>query len=738
MLRLVANVSRSLRRHTCRSVGAMLRAEMVHRKQQNKHLQQELENLRQKLSDVRVQSMIAGTPQTYKPFGTYVGNNDVVLPQNKLVPACDAKGPGGLVDFAEETSVINRKSDELDREARHQAAVEEEYHVFQAKERDTHNKKRAMVLERKRRLLEQDPDVLQPADDEHALEDGATTQVQRIVRGAQARARVRKLRPLLSNAATMIQGIMRGHLGRSYADLKRLDKHAVIYIQRVWRGHVGRCTLKSTRWKLERTVAARDIQRIARGREGRRRVEHKRSLRESARRGSEVVGAKQLFHQDIVELANAVDARTSKRAAPPLPNIVLGLLKVVSLMLEEDEESGAITQYSVLGVQSVKKVKAALLFSWQDALCLLRRSSKLLRRLRQVAEGPACRRPRMIYFSQDAIETYRALQCDDGWNVNTIGCVGGGAKACQHLMMWVDALQEVFAYQREFADDLGSDRMPWVARVHESMRCMRHLELSRMVWENAVTCLQQILHESRAELPKHRQSGLPANVSSRRGDLRLCVAEGALKILEERHACARDVLMRMKQEEDEAQRNDEARERLRMAALVEDLTHAEASLADICIRLEAARKTARNEIQTDQAHLQLCLDELTTCEIVRRERWTSLEMFRTQKMRNDKRRGTDVEVWGDLRHQLRVVGELEAASAIAAEDLKIILNGSEPDVGAVSASFSIQELEVLQTKAKEAQSFAAAAQMRLDFMEQEKENAHTVASEAEVSFNFDA
>lgn len=712
----------------------MLRAEMMHRKQQNKQLQNELEHLRQQLSEVYATN--TKMPQSANSCQRLAENGEVIAPRDHESQATEHDGLKGFVETA---SKIQRKAEELERQAHRQVALEEQYFIFQARERDAQNKKRAKVLERKRRLLEQDPNLLQPGvDDEYTLEDEAATHIQRIARGVQGRTRVRNLRPVLHNAATIIQGIIRGHLGRSRVELKIIDKHAVTNIQRVWRGHLGRCATLSIRRKLERTTAARDIQKIARGRHGRRRVDHKRGLRESARNGAEVVGVKQLFHQDIVELANAVDALLVDYSSAPLPGIALGLLKVVALMLEGGEESGIITRYSPLGVKSVQKLQPTLEFSWRDALSLLRRSYKLLRRLRQVAEGPSSRRPRMVYFSQAAVRVYTALRCDRGWNVTTIGRVGRGAKACQHLMMWVDALQEVFAYQREFADDLGSDRMLWVARAQQSVRCMRHLELSRMVWAHAVTSLEQIIRESRDTEPQHRVNLLATSDSnSRRGDLRRRVAENALKALKSRETCARDALCRMRQEEEDAQKNDEAREQLREDTLIEDLNHAEASLAESLTRLKEAKVVAREGIETDQIHLQLLLDELTTCEVVRRERWTSVEMFRTQRRRNAKRRGVDVEVWGDLRHQLRVVGELEAASFLAAEDVTFTREVSNPDGGTASKGSRDHEFELLQARAHEAQSLAAEAQARLVLMEEEQETAHATASETEVSFIVD-
>ena len=714
----------------CRSVGAILCAEMMHRKYQNQQLQQELQHLRQRLLATRTHSTTLGTPGdgAVAPF-TDDNDNDLEIPP----VAYDE------LYFDEDELVMKRMAEKLERKACQQKALEEQYHVLRAKERDSQNRKRAMVLERKRRLLERDPDVVQPRDnDEYTLEDQAATEVQRIARGIQGRARMRRLRPILNNAATSIQGIIRGHLDRSYAARKRTGKRAVTNIQRVWRGHIGRCALKYNLWTQERSKNARDIQRIARGRQGRRRVAHKRGLRESGKRGSEVVGVKQLFRQDIIELADAIGTPLEDAVVTSLPSIVLGLLKVVALMLEEDEDSGAITRYSALGVQSIEKVQPEVRFSWRDALSLLRRSSKLLRRLRQVAEAPASKRPRIVHFSQSAVKNYHAVRCDHGWNVKSMGLVGAGAKACQHLMMWVDALQKVFACQCDFAGDFGSDRAPWIARAQQSMRSMRHLELSRMASEHAVTCLQNIICESHEVAPQPSQSEFhECNTNIRRGDLRLCVAQSALEILKERETLARDALEGVQRKEDDAQRNDEAREQLTIDALVADLDNARADLERERIVHEEAIKEAEAGDETDQARLQLYYDKRTMCEIVRRERWTSLEMLRIQRMRNAKWRGVEVEVWGDLLQQMRVVGEMEAASVLASEDLRFVRHKCKPGESGGPAEISIHEMESLQTRAKEAQSMADAAQMRLRIMEEERESAYATAAEAEVSSSCD-
>lgn len=696
---------------------------MLHKRQQNQRLQKELENLRKGLREAHARAATV-----------HIGNSDHILPDSSVTgePQFDREG---LRAIGEDASTVKCKSEELEHQARRYAVLEEQYRILQTKQRDAQNKKRAMVLERKRRLLEQDPHLLQHADDdEYTLEDQAAIQVQRIVRGMQGRLHVQRLRPILNGAAVAIQGILRGHLGRSYASLKKKDNRAVTDIQRVWRGHVGRTALEIYGVEIENNRAAGAIQRIFRGCRDRVRAEHKRGFLKSAKLGSEVVGVKHLFHQDIVELAEAIDISLHEEGVAPRPSVVLGLLRVVALMLQENADSGAITIYSALGVQSAHNVGMVRRYTWVDAARLLRRSSKLLRRLRQVAEGPASKRPRMVHFSQAAVQTYTALRCDHKWNVVALGRIGSGAKACQQLLMWVDALQEVFAHQSEFVEDLGSDRISWIERARKSMRHLRHLELSRMVWEHGVTCLMQVLRELHNESVVGNKHGLPGNALSRRGDLRACVVECSLTILREREATLQNALARLSNEEEEAQRNDYARELFKMETLFEELRLADLNVLDKSRRLEDAKKASHDGIGADQAFLQLCLDELTMSEVNRREHWTSLEICRIQNARNSNRRGVKVDVWGDLRHQLRVVGEAEAASILAVENYNYSVEELNAAEVATPDSSSIPELTVLQERATKAQDLARVAKLQLDQMEEERENTEALATEAEVSF----
>lgn len=704
---------------------------MLNKKQQNQRLQEELESLRKELAEAHAQAMqMTPLPGTTVMDSDNDDNTSAGLNISRA-PAAEELDPATCWG---RSSLLQRESNALEHQARKYVVLEEQYNLLQKNQRDAQNKKRALVLERKRRLLEQDPNLQQRAeDDEYTLEDHAATQVQRIVRGWQGRFYVKRLRPILIGAAVAIQGLLRGHLGRSYASVRKKNNRAITNIQRVWRGHMGRATLHIHQVKKGEDKAAQNIQRIYRGRRDRVRAEHKRDFLSSAKRGAEVVGVRQLFHQDIVDLADTIDISIHNSRVPPPPSVVLGLLRVVALMLEEDDEAGRVTTYTTLGVQSVYKIGVSRQFTWVDALRVLRRSSKLLRRLRQVAEGPASKRPRMVHFSQAAVQTYKALRYDCAWNPVTLGRIGGGAKACQHILMWVDALQEVFAHQLEFGDDLGSDRAPWVGRVHASMRHMRHLEVSRLVWEHGVACLNRVLHESRSESVVDKKRTTSRSIAaSRRGDLRVSVVERSLAIFRERETDARHALCVAKEQEEDTQKNDLARELFRMETLLEDLKLAELDVAEKSRRLEDAKKASFDGIEADQTCVQLCLDELTASEVARRERWTFLEMYKLQTTRNAKRRGVEVEVWGDLRHQLRVVAEAEAAAILAIEEHKYTLE-KMGDVDARSGSSGSPEIELLRERAQKAEDLVRSTRLQLGQMEDERETAHAIATESEVS-----
>ena len=701
---------------------------MIKKRKRNQQLRQEVEDLRQELTATRETHQLSSSIEENRSLKKLTGSTELIPTpsvQDQYQPST-----GNCLSKKNLHEQIRTKSEKLKHETIQQAALENQYQLLRSKERNRQKRERAIVLERKTRPLEQYPGKFQfSADDELSLEDHAAVLIQRAARGVQGRTRVTKLRPVLDNAATLIQGIARGHLSRLQANFERMNKHAMTNIQRVWRGYISRMKVQSIRLAADRHNAARNIQRIVRGCNGRQRMDHKRSHKKSARVGAEVVGIKQLFHEDLLELVNAIESHQTGSLADSLPGIGLGVLKVVVLMLEDDE-SVAI-RHNSLGKRSGGRLKPSMHFSWEDALLMLRRSSYFLRRLRQLAEGPTSRRPRILYISQNSVRIYKAIRCDPNWNVTTLSHIGRGAKALRHLMMWVDALQNVFAYQREFADNLDSDWLLWVTRTQQNKRRMRHLKLSRMVWEHAVTCLEKILRESQNSvcmLTERNSRSSRIDWDIRKGNLRLCVVEGALGVVKEHEMCAKHAISRMEQEEDEAQKSDEACERYELRILEANLEDAQTNLTDRLTKLENARKVARDGMSTDNTHLQLCLSDVVITQVICRECGSALGMYRIQSERYAKLRGLQVEVWRALYDQGRVVGELEAASILAIEDMKNFRVDADPD------SPGDEEFKILQSRANEARSLAAQAQLLLNSMEGEEETVFSMASEAEVRY----
>ncbi|CAM9513235.1 unnamed protein product, partial [Discosporangium mesarthrocarpum] len=715
------------------SVGAKLETEILRRRQQNHRLQKELQELRCSLAKAQ-EDLECSRVQAQES----AGSGDLSSEQEGF-------GEGDIsrkeVECSRKALELRRCEEEVAYRAKKLKGIQDQQVIFKRNEKRQQNLRRGLILERKRRLLGQglsgQRQTLAPS--EYTIEDDAATQLQRLVRGVQARSYVKGLKPILNAAATKIQGVMRGHLGRSLADSKRRYQISVTAIQRVWRGHVGRAAFQENRVEYEAHQAARTIQRVARGRNGRRRVQHKQSLLESARLGSEAVGVTQLFHQDIVELADAIEAPLLDGSRDPPPGVVLGLLWVVELMLVANgSPHDEISHYSTVGVRSWTQLQPAQKLTWRGALRLLRRTSKLIRRLRQLAEGPASTRPRLLCLSHAAVQNYQALRNDQGWGVTAMGQVGQGAKACQQLTLWVKALQEVFAYQLEFAEELGMDRPAWVKRARSNARRMRSLLLERTTLARSTEVAGLVLSEARGgEMPKSDPSVTGSlDHCSRKGDLKISVAGKAEASLKMRLRAVEEAITSLKEEEEAGQRGDVASEQYQMHVLTKDLERAQSQYEEAKERFAKVQSQGQDGNNPDQGNLPRLLDAVSELAVKRRECWAKVELARIQQERNAKRRGVDVTVSGDLRYKAQCLGDLEAALAVAEEDLhhfrtKLGIVAEAGQTGDMAATH-VSEMQALLCKEVEAREQVSRGRTELEQMQEDIEAAFARMEEDQI------
>lgn len=352
-------------------------------------------------------------------------------------------------------------------------------------ERVIEDKRRAVELERARRLLP--PGGVHPADERKArtLEDISATSITRMVRGVEARFYAKRLRRVYARAATIIAAGIRGKISRIYAKKIRTARYAAWNIQRVTRGRQARARYYILLQRSHQQIAAVRIQTAQRGRAARRRVFRRMELRRKALAAAEAVGVRKLFAQDLKELATAIqEAQVDSRLAFP-PAAVLGLVRIMMLMLSEDGGGAlgtTLSDYTAIGTKHGMEVERNDL-SWTGAVKVLRRGHWLLRRLRFLAAGPASVPPRLLSLPLQSLELLRAYDNDPTMSLDAMERVVMGRKACVQLLTFVQALRIVYEVQSDFFEQLGGDESTpnWLIRRRVGAQRRRALQALRDV-----------------------------------------------------------------------------------------------------------------------------------------------------------------------------------------------------------------------------------------------------------------
>lgn len=268
-----------------------------------------------------------------------------------------------------------------------------------------------------------------------ALDGIIATSIQRLARGHAARVYTKKLRASLYDVAIVIQSLVRGFLvRRRFKKTVELNKK-VTKVQALQRGRLGRQKASKALIERQRQQASVHISRYIVGYFGRNRFKLKQRLLEVSGISAHAVGPSQLFPSDVMDLARRIETSLMDPVNHGLPPVVLGLLRVVILLLGGDE----ITVVLPTGVVGPKSMKYANDINWEDAMRVLRRTSKFLRRLRVVAAGPAARRPRLLTVPEEGLQLYQAYKMDPEWRsditlVHASDSIAssGGSIACLH------------------------------------------------------------------------------------------------------------------------------------------------------------------------------------------------------------------------------------------------------------------------------------------------------------------
>jgi len=215
----------------------------------------------------------------------------------------------------------------------------------------------------------------------------------------------------MTAASIVIQAIIRGFLARQRYKKTVERNKKVTRIQALQRGRMGRKRARKISEEKRRKNASIHISRYIVGNYGRTRFRQKRRLLKASAASASIVGPSQLFPSDVVDLAKRIEAAVLDPVRNGLPPVILGLLRVIILLLGGDD----ITVVMPTGVMAPKRMKYANDVGWEDAMRVLRRSSRFLHRLRVVASGPAAKRPRLLAVSEDGMQLYHAYKLDPEW-----------------------------------------------------------------------------------------------------------------------------------------------------------------------------------------------------------------------------------------------------------------------------------------------------------------------------------
>lgn len=339
--------------------------------------------------------------------------------------------------------------------------------------------RQAAELQRARVRL-RDGEVL--PEDEHVamgLEDASATRIQARVRGMITRPWVKRHHLHVARLVTRVQAAYRGHMGRKYARDYARRRRAAVKIQSVWRSSRLKHLLATLRVTRARDLAARPIQRFLRAYLARRRVMNRRVFVSCARGALESVNHKGLIPEDLVELADRLLATLTDPAEAFPPPALLGLLRLIAFLLATPECPDLVTHYNLLGARS-QHVVTTMELTWSNAMRMLYRTKRLLRKLRSLASDPLRSPPRVLYFPPECLQLAAELRKDPFFSEQAMAAIGSGARCAAGLLRYYECLERVYRVQQHFTPT-PSDCIPiWLARFRKQQkkRRMAHLQTS--------------------------------------------------------------------------------------------------------------------------------------------------------------------------------------------------------------------------------------------------------------------
>eukprot|EP00520_Triparma_pacifica_P008455 CAMPEP_0118666812 /NCGR_PEP_ID=MMETSP0785-20121206/19428_1 /TAXON_ID=91992 /ORGANISM="Bolidomonas pacifica, Strain CCMP 1866" /LENGTH=2849 /DNA_ID=CAMNT_0006561175 /DNA_START=172 /DNA_END=8724 /DNA_ORIENTATION=+ len=640
-----------------RSRGAILDMDITRKEKENQELENQLMTLKSDLKiaqgalgdmEEEIESVVFEDDEEKEQAATIIQSEIRQVEAKTKVDTIRKKRE--QVEAAKQLVLMREK--ELIVKKRELAEKKKQREDFKKVEKRSQDARRARELERKRRKL--DENQILPEDEEEAitLEDISATSIQRISRGRQARAFYKKYKELCERSATIIQGGTRGMFDRKIVRERRKEQWAATTIKRLYRGKMARLEFKNLLLQRTQARAAIKIQTIMRGKFGKQRMQHKRALVTSAKRAFNSVSVRMLFPADLQELADSIQLPLVDLSKPYLPAAVLGLIKIVCLALGAEDKGEKLAHYSRIGVRADIAVSADM--TWETAMKVLRRSSKLLRRMRALSSGPANRRPRLLHLPEKAVEMFRAYEHDPSFTVDAMRRIGKGAKACIQLLTWCSSLFEVFDYQLEFLDDIGDVQAGWIQKLREQQKEKRKIMVQLEVKKRAVSVAADAAARAKSA---GKAFGTAKSVM---------VESARLKVGFEK------ALEKMQWNED-IQKKKESNESDRVTKLAEDsMVAAERDVLVAKSEFKKAETEANLGSELDRNRLPKLRAHLIECEVVLRDAKTQYELCKIREEKDSKKRQEClIELDGELLYRCSACGEAEALYKVAKEEKRL-------------------------------------------------------------------
>lgn len=246
--------------------------------------------------------------------------------------------------------------------------------------------------------------------------------------------------------------------------------------------------------------AAVQIQKIWRRIMALKRVETKRVLDQAAIEAMECVNARNLFPMDVKELASKIQLALNEPHANQLPpDEVLHLLRMASILLIAGEGAAGITSYDHIGSRFHVETDGRNI-TWEQAMKLVNRSNKYLRRIRALAYAPVAKPPRLIALPDDVVALFKSQAHNPKWCIETFQTMGRGSKFCVQMFKWLISMINVAQAQTKFFDFIGDKFPDWLPKMFDVQKNARKCEFDMALNDRCINMLQQAMEASPDDL----------------------------------------------------------------------------------------------------------------------------------------------------------------------------------------------------------------------------------------------